>query len=43
MTEENGRLACLPRQFSDLIAFLLFGFAADVEAVCEGVWFVDRH
>lgn len=29
----------MPRQLADLIAFFLFGFAADAGAVCEGRWF----
>lgn len=29
----------MPRQLADLIAFFLFGFAADADAVCERRWF----
>lgn len=29
----------MPRQLADLISFLIFGFAADAEAVCARTWF----
>jgi hypothetical protein len=29
----------MPRQLADLIAFFIFGFAADANAVCERTWF----
>jgi hypothetical protein len=29
----------MPRQLADLVAFLIFGFAADAESVCARTWF----
>jgi hypothetical protein len=29
----------IPRQLADLIAFFIFGFAADADVVCSGTWF----
>lgn len=29
----------VPRQLADLVAFFIFGFAADADAVCNGTWF----
>jgi hypothetical protein len=29
----------IPRQLADLIAFFIFGFAADADVVCAGTWF----
>jgi hypothetical protein len=33
----------MPQQLADLIAFFIFGFAVDADAVCERRWFGQAH